>query len=116
MAPDWGRTHLELARKGVTLVVLGEKYPAFYREQRSWRYPQFCRHYKSYAKRLKRPMRQLRRAGEQLFIVVHHSDRGSQYAARDYRKILAARGLSQAITALSTAARGQGLPQTVMST
>ena len=66
--PDWGLIHLELARKGVTLMLLWEEYAASYPDQRTWRYTQFCEHYKSYAKRLKRSMRQLRRAGEKLFI------------------------------------------------
>ena len=66
--PDWGRIHLELARKGVTLILLWEEYAASYPDQRTWRYTQFCEHYKAYAKHLKRSMRQLRRAGEKLFI------------------------------------------------
>ncbi len=35
---------------------------------RPWRYTQFCEHYKTFAQRLKRSMRQHRRAGEKLFI------------------------------------------------
>ncbi len=37
-------------------------------EGRTWRYTQFCEHYKAFANRLKRSMRQHRRAGEKLFI------------------------------------------------
>lgn len=66
--PDWGRVHLELARKGVTLMLLWEEYVAAHPEQRTWRYTQFCEHYKAYAGRLRRSMRQQRRAGEKLFI------------------------------------------------
>jgi transposase len=66
--PDWGRVHLELARKGVTLMLLWEEYVAAHPEQRTWRYTQFCEHYKAYARKLRRSMRQHRRAGEKLFI------------------------------------------------
>jgi len=66
--PDWGRVHLELARKGVTLMLLWEEYVANHPEQRTWRYTQFCEHYKAYARTLRRSMRQHRRAGEKLFI------------------------------------------------
>lgn len=66
--PDWGRVHLELSRKGVTLMLLWEEYAASHPDQRTWRYSQFCEHYKAFARRLKRSMRQHRRAGEKLFI------------------------------------------------
>jgi transposase len=66
--PDWGRIHLELSRKGVTLLLLWEEYVAEHAEARTWRYTQFCEHYKAFARRLKRSMRQQRRAGEKLFI------------------------------------------------
>lgn len=66
--PDWGRVHLELARKGVTLMLLWEEYVGAHPESRTWRYTQFCEHYKAYARTLKRSMRQHRRAGEKLFI------------------------------------------------
>jgi transposase len=66
--PDWGRIHLELGRKGVTLMLLWEEYVAAHPEQRTWRYTQFCEHYKAFYRRLKRSMRQHRRAGEMLFI------------------------------------------------
>lgn len=68
VVPDWGRIHLELGRKGVTLMLLWEEYVAAHAEQRTWRYTQFCEHYKAFAQRLKRSMRQQRRAGEKLFI------------------------------------------------
>jgi transposase len=66
--PDWGRIHQELSRKGVTLLLLWEEYVAEHAEGRTWRYTQFCEHYKAFTRRLKRSMRQQRRAGEKLFI------------------------------------------------
>ena len=66
--PDWGRIHQELSRKGVTLLLLWEEYVAENAEARTWRYTQFCEHYKAFTRRLKRSMRQHRRAGEKLFI------------------------------------------------
>ena len=66
--PDRGRVHCELDRKGVTLMLLWEEYVATHPNERTWRYTQFCEHYKAFARRLKRSMRQHRRAGEKLFI------------------------------------------------
>lgn len=66
--PDWGRIHRELDRKGMTLMLLWQEYVASHPEQRTWRYTQFCEHYKTFTSRLKRSMRQHRRAGEKLFI------------------------------------------------
>jgi len=66
--PDWGRIHLELSRKGVTLMLLWEEYAAAHPDQRTWRYSQFCEPYKAYARTLRRSMRQHRRAGEKLFV------------------------------------------------
>ena len=66
--PDWGRIHRELDRKGMTLMLLWQEYVAAHPEQRTWRYTQFCEHYKTFTSRLKRSMRQHRRAGEKLFI------------------------------------------------
>lgn len=68
VAPDWGRVHRELDRKGVTLMLLWQEYAAEHPQARTWRYTQFCEHYKAFARRLKRSMRQHRRAGEKLFI------------------------------------------------
>ena len=65
---DWGRIHQELSRKGVTLMLLWEEYVAANAHKQTWRYTQFCAHYKQFAQRLKRSMRQTRRAGEKLFI------------------------------------------------
>jgi transposase len=66
--PDWGLIHQELSRKGVTLLLLWEEYVAKHAEARTWRYTLFCEHYKAFTRRLKRSMRQHRRAGEKLFI------------------------------------------------
>ena len=73
--PDYGRIHQELGRKGVTLTLLWEEYCAQagdeYRADnpiKPWRYSQFCENYRQFAKRLKRSMRQVHRAGEKLFI------------------------------------------------
>ena len=66
--PDWGQIHLELDRKGMTLMLLWQEYVAAHPEGRTWRYTQFCEHYKAFARTLKRSMRQHRRAGEKLFI------------------------------------------------
>ena len=68
VVPDWGRIHRELDRKGVTLMLLWQEYVAAHPEGRTWRYTQFCEHYKGFASTLKRSMRQHRRAGEKLFI------------------------------------------------
>ena len=73
--PDYGRIHQELTRKGVTLTLLWEEYCAQVGDEHStdnpvkpWRYSQFCENYRQFAKRLKRSMRQVHRAGEKLFI------------------------------------------------
>ena len=66
--PDYARVHIELHRKGVTLMLLWAEYRAAHEGQRTWAYTQFCGHYKAFAKTLKRSMRQQRRAGEKLFI------------------------------------------------
>ena len=73
--PDYGRIHQELGRKGVTLMLLWEEYCAqvgddycVERPLKPWRYSQFCENYRQFAKRLKRSMRQVHRAGEKLFI------------------------------------------------
>ena len=72
---DFGRIHQELRRKGVTLMLLWEEYCAQVSDEhdpqhpvKAWRYSQFCENYRQFAKRLKRSMRQIHRAGEKLFI------------------------------------------------
>jgi transposase len=66
--PDYARVHIELRRKGVTLMLLWAEYRAAHKGQRTWAYTQFCVQYKVFATTLKRSMRQQRRAGEKLFI------------------------------------------------
>ena len=66
--PDWGRIHRELDRKGMTLMLLWQEYVAAHPDGRTWRYTQFCQHYKAFAATLKRSMRRHRRAGEKLFV------------------------------------------------
>ena len=65
---DFARVHIEMRRKGVTLMLLWQEYRAAYEGRRTWAYTQFCEHYKAFARTLKRSMRQQRRAGEKLFI------------------------------------------------
>ena len=65
---DFARVHVELRRKGVTLMLLWQEFRAVHEGRRTWAYTQFCGHYKAFAKTLKRSMRQQRRAGEKLFI------------------------------------------------
>ena len=65
--PDFPAIHQELKRKGVTLQLLWSEYSAAHGDQ-AYRYSQFCEHYRRWAKRQKRSMRQLHRAGEKLFI------------------------------------------------
>ena len=66
--PDFGRLHLELRRKGMTLMLLWEEYQADYADSQTYRYSQFCDNYRRFARQLKRSMRQIHRAGEKLFI------------------------------------------------
>src|SRR6218665_3445198 len=60
--PDYARVHIELRRKGVTLMLLWGEYRPAHEGQRTWAYTQFCGHYKAFAKTLKRSMRPPRRA------------------------------------------------------
>ena len=66
--PDYGRLHLELRRKGMTLMLLWEEHRADYADRQTYGYTQFCENYRRFAKQLKRSMRQVHRAGEKLFI------------------------------------------------
>ena len=59
----------------MTLALLWEEYCAQVGDEynpehpvKPWRYSQFCENYRQFAKRLKRSMRQIHRAGEKLFI------------------------------------------------
>jgi len=65
--PDFGWIHQELKKKSVTLQLLWEEY----RDQsagRAYRYTSFCVQYRAWARRLRRSMRQVHRAGEKLFV------------------------------------------------
>jgi hypothetical protein len=73
--PDYGRMHQELRRKGVTLMLLWQEYSAQVGEEhceqsplKALRYSQFSENYRQFAKRLKRSMRLVHRAGEKMFI------------------------------------------------
>ena len=43
---DFARVHVELRRKGVTLMLLWQEYRAAFEGRRTWAYTQFCEHYK----------------------------------------------------------------------
>jgi transposase len=62
------RIHQELRRKGMTLMLLWEEHVAQHPRSKHLALLQFCENYRRYAKRLKRSMRQIHRAGEKLFI------------------------------------------------
>jgi len=73
--PDYGRIHQELRRKGVTVMLLWQEYSAQVGEEhcaenpvKALRYSQFSENYRQFAKRLKRSMRLVHRAGEKMFI------------------------------------------------
>jgi len=68
VAPDYGLMHQELRRKGMTLMLLWQEHVERHGAANTHKYSQFCENYRSYAKRLKRSMRQVHRAGEKLFI------------------------------------------------
>ena len=55
--PDFQKMHVELRRKGVTLQLLWSEYVATY-EERAYRYTQYCEHYRRWARKQKRSMRQ----------------------------------------------------------
>lgn len=66
--PDYGRVHQELRRKGMTLLLLWEEYQLDHVGEQTYSYSQYCENYRRFARRLKRSMRQVHRAGEKLFI------------------------------------------------
>ncbi len=65
--PDWVEIHRELRRKGVTKHLLWEEYTQAY-PNRSYSYPQYCFLYQEWAKKQKRSMRQIHKAGDKLFV------------------------------------------------
>jgi transposase len=64
--PDYAHIHQELKRKGVTLILLWEEYRQAVGET-AYQYTAFCIHYRKWAGKLKRSMRQIHRVGEKLF-------------------------------------------------
>jgi transposase len=65
--PDWPEIHKELKTKGVTKLLLWEEYCQQY-PNRCLSYSQFCDRYLNWAKKQKRSMRQIHKAGEKLFV------------------------------------------------
>ena len=65
---DLATTHLELRRKGMTLLLLWQEYQQANAGVATYQYTQFCQYYHAYAATLRRSMRQVHRAGEKLFI------------------------------------------------
>ena len=65
--PDYAALHQELKRPGVTLQLLWQEYRAGTAGQ-AYRYSAFCDKYRTWAKRLKRSMRQIHPGGERLFV------------------------------------------------
>lgn len=66
--PDFAHVHRELARKGVTLMLLWQEYQAEHLGCRVLQYSQYCERYRRWRGTLKRSMRQVHRAGERLFV------------------------------------------------
>lgn len=64
--PEWATVHWELARKGVTLMLLWEEHKEAHPE--GLQYSQFCKRYRAHARGLDLPMRQVHRAGEKCFV------------------------------------------------
>jgi transposase len=65
--PDYAALHQELKRADVTLQLLWEEYRAAAGTE-AYRYSAFCEKYRTWAKSLKRSMRQMHPAGERLFV------------------------------------------------
>lgn len=64
--PDWQSVQRELARKGVTLLLLWEEYHAGHPDGLG--YSQFCKRFSAYRQTLDPRMRQSHKAGEKLFV------------------------------------------------
>ena len=64
--PDWSVIHAELARKGVTLLLLWREYKENHPEGLG--YTQFCKHYRRYHQHLQPTMHQHHKAGEKTFV------------------------------------------------
>jgi transposase len=104
VVPDSPRIHRELDRKGMTLMLLWSEYVAAHSDGRTWRYTQFCKHYKAFARTLKRSMRQHRRAGEKLLIDYAGSTVALRGGARA-QVFVAAMGASSRVFACATPAQ-----------
>lgn len=65
--PDWNAVHRELSRKGITKQLLWEEY-ARQHSDGHYSYSRYCRLYGEWAKKQKRSMRQVHKAGEKLFV------------------------------------------------
>ncbi|MBU2729199.1 IS21 family transposase, partial [Acidithiobacillus caldus] len=65
--PDLAAVHQGLKQKNVTLALLWEEYVQA-ADGPAYQYSRFCDLYREFARRLKRSMRQVHRAGEKLFI------------------------------------------------
>ena len=68
VTPDYAKLHQELGRKGMTLMLLWQEHTERHPNEAVHSYSQFCENYRCFAKKLKRSMRQVHRAGEKLFI------------------------------------------------
>ena len=64
--PDWQKVHLELRRKGITLMLLWHEYRETHTD--GYAYSQFCEHYRSWRRHLDAVMRQHHVAGEKMFV------------------------------------------------
>ncbi len=64
--PDYALVHQELKKKGVTLTLIWEAYLQAV-GGRGCQYAAFCTRHNDWTGKLKRPMRQIHRAGEKLF-------------------------------------------------
>ncbi len=66
LSPDFALVHQELKRAGVTLQLLWEEYARD--NTLAYKYTSFCIKYRAFAQSLKRSMRQVHIAGENLFV------------------------------------------------
>lgn len=64
--PDWAKVHLELRRKGVTLMLVWHEYKETFPD--GYAYSQFNEHYRAWKRHLDVVMRQEHRAGEKMFV------------------------------------------------
>lgn len=64
--PDWAYVHIELAKKGMTLLLLWREYKE--QHNNGLGYTQFCKHYQTYRQHLQPVMRQRHKAGEKVFV------------------------------------------------